>query len=224
MSISASGKAAAVAIGLALAVSSTTAQAQMRQDDPDAMDVARTPLEDLNIESKDIPEVLQQAVRNPYDKTGINNCNHVVERIAVLDNALGPDFDLPQEEQNRISAGRVAKSVVGSLIPFRGIVREVSGANKKRNERQIAYTAGMVRRAYLKGMGEARGCSYPASPRRDDSAIDATPTSPVPPNIPRGETAQEREVTNQDLIPITDPTSDTGGDPVTDRVEQPIDQ
>lgn len=186
MSISKMFKPLKTGLGIALLCAAPAANAQMKQDDPDAMDVARTPLEDLNIDSKDIPEVLQKAVANPYDYTGMTNCNALVAEIAVLDNVLGPDFDIPQEEGGGVSAGRVAKSVVGSFIPFRGIVREVTGANKKRNEQRLAVAAGMVRRAYLKGMGEARGCAYPARPRREE-ALDA---AGVPNNLPRGE-AQE---------------------------------
>jgi hypothetical protein len=186
MSISIKGKSLALSIMLAAVIPAGAAHAQMKTEDPDVMDVARTPLEDFNIKSEDIPEVLLAAVRNPYEDTGINSCNDVVSRIAVLDNVLGADFDIPQEERANISAGRVAKTVVGSFVPFRGIVREVTGANKKRNERRLAYTAGMVRRGYLKGMGEARGCSYPAKPREVGNALVPGVSSPVPPNIPRG--------------------------------------
>lgn len=175
-----------------------SAHAQMKQADPDAMDVARTPLEDFNIDSKDIPDVLLAASQDPYDSNGIRNCNDVVARIAVLDNVLGPDFDIPQDEGGGISTGRVAKSVVGSLIPFRGIVREVSGANQKRNEARLAFMAGMVRRAYLKGKGEAQGCAYPARPRQIAETIDSGASTNVPPNIPRGES----KALNEDLVPL----------------------
>lgn len=175
----------AVFLGATLAlIMPATVHAQVKKDGPDAMDVARTPLEDFNIYSKDIPDILVKAVENPYDLTGMRNCNDLVGEIATLDNTLGPDFDIPQEEGGRISAGRVAKSIVGSLIPFRGIVREVTGANKRRNAFELAVTAGMVRRAYLKGVGETRGCSYPARPR---NAATQAPVSNVPPNIDRGD-------------------------------------
>jgi hypothetical protein len=187
MSISTIRKSVCLGIGLALVLSAGTANAQTRQEEPGAMDVARTPLEDFNVDSKDIPEVLLVAAEDPYDDTGILNCNHIVAQIAVLDSALGPDFDIPQEEAEGISSGRVAKSVVGSFIPFRGLVREVSGANKARNKARLAFTAGMVRRGYLKGMGEARGCDYPARPRLKVGDTDTRIQSNVPPNIPRGE-------------------------------------
>lgn len=165
---------AALSLALSLVMPTSGALAQTNKDEPDAMDVARTPLEDFNIDSDDIPELLVTAAQNPYDLTGLETCNDLSTRVAELDNLLGPDFDIPQEEGGGISAGRVAQSVVGSFIPFRGIVREVSGANKKRRELQLAVTAGMVRRGYLKGVGQQMACPRPARPREQTGAVDAT--------------------------------------------------
>ena len=67
-------------------------------------------------------------------------------------------------EERKLSVGGVAQSVVGSFIPFRGIIREISGANKHEDELQDAIVAGMMRRAFLKGMGLKLGCAYPARP------------------------------------------------------------
>ena len=166
--------------GSALALTmSVPVAAQVNQEEPDAVDVARTPLEDFNVDNEEIPEILTDAVEDPYDAEGLIACNHIVAEIAALDSVLGADFDIPQEERDRISMGRVAKTVVGSFIPFRGLVREVSGANERRREVELAVTAGMVRRGYLKGMGEQRGCDYPARPRdqvgETDSSLEATP-------------------------------------------------
>ena len=156
---------------MALLVASP-AQAQSQDDEPDAMDVARTPLEDFNIDSDDLPAVLVDAAAAPYELTGLINCNHLVAEIAALDNVLGDDFDIPSDgDGGGISEGRVAQSVVGSFIPFRGLVREVSGANKKRREFNRAVTAGMVRRGFLKGVGRERGCNYPARPRTEPPVL-----------------------------------------------------
>lgn len=138
------------------------------QDDPDVRDVARTPLTDLNIDPDEIPEVLVEAAADPYAAEGLVTCNAIVAEVARLDTVLGEDFDLANDrEARRISEGRVAQSVIGSFIPFRGIVREVSGANKRRAEVARAVTAGMVRRGFLKGLGQQRGCDYPARPNED---------------------------------------------------------
>lgn len=162
----------ALIAGAALSLLAAPALAQM-QDEPDARDVARTPLEDFNIDSDDLPEVLIEAAENPYADAGLDNCNAIVAEVARLDTVLGADFDLAGEEDGGgVSEGRIAKSIVGSFIPFRGIVREVTGANRRRAEFNRAVTAGMVRRGYLKGLGQARDCSYPASPRESAEPVE----------------------------------------------------
>ncbi|WP_299192900.1 hypothetical protein [uncultured Erythrobacter sp.] len=162
-------KAALSAAMLAL-LAASPAHAQMLEEEPDVEDVARTPLEDFNIDSDDIPEVLVIAAQDPYAADGLISCNDIVGEVAALDQVLGADFDLAvDEEGRRISRGRIAKSVIGSFVPFRGIVREVSGANARRREVNTAITAGMVRRGFLKGLGQQRGCDYPASPRPEEA-------------------------------------------------------
>lgn len=149
------------------ALSPAHAQVTMPGDEPGVGDVARTPLDILNIDPEDIPQVLVEATENPYAIDGLTTCNAIVAEIARIDTVLGADFDIAvDEEGRRISQGRIAQSVIGSFIPFRGIVREVTGANKRRRAVNLAITAGMVRRGFLKGMGEQRGCAYPARPNR----------------------------------------------------------
>lgn len=134
--------------------------------EPDAAEVAKTPLRDLNIDARDIPEALKVAVENPYETTRLKTCNAIVADIAELDRVLGADYDIAEDDGNdRLSEGRIGQSVVGSLLPFRGILREVTGAASNDRALRAAYTAGMVRRGFLKGLGMGRGCKYPARPK-----------------------------------------------------------
>ncbi|MBY0342901.1 MAG: hypothetical protein K2Q29_03485 [Sphingomonadales bacterium] len=134
--------------------------------EPDAGEVAKTPLRDLNIDGRDIPEVLVAAERDPYATAGLDQCNAIVADIAALDGILGADYDIAEDRGgDRISEGRIGQSVVGSILPFRGILREVTGAAENDRRLRAAYTAGMVRRAFLKGWGLGRGCAYPARPK-----------------------------------------------------------
>ena len=154
----------------ALAIAASANPALARQDqpitdrDPDAMDVAKTPVTDLNMDKEEIPAKLIEAMRQPYDLRGLPTCRPLINEVETFDALLGPDIDLPQAERDRISAGRVAKTVVGSFIPFRGLIREVSGANKHENRVRAAIQAGLARRGFLKGIGQSRGCRYPARP------------------------------------------------------------
>jgi len=99
------------------------------RNEPDPVDVAKTPVTDLNIDKREIPAILIEAQQHPYELDEGKQCQALIREIGQLDDVLGPDLDLPEEERSRISAGRVAKTVVGSFIPFRGLIREVSGAN-----------------------------------------------------------------------------------------------
>jgi hypothetical protein len=134
--------------------------------EPDVKEVAKTPLRDLNIDARDIPEVLQAAVRDPYAIGGLTKCSAVVQAIADLDMVLGADYDIAVDDgEKRLSQGRIGQSVVGALIPFRGVVREATGAAEAERNLNAAYTAGMARRSFLKGWGLGRGCAYPARPK-----------------------------------------------------------
>lgn len=140
-------------------------QAQVMPE-PDAKEVAKTPLRDLNIDARDIPPVLGAAVADPYSTVGMAQCDALVSAIAELDMVLGADYDIAEDDgEKRISQGRIGQSLVGSVIPFRGLLREATGAAEADRNLRAAYTAGMVRRSFLKGWGLGRGCAYPASPK-----------------------------------------------------------
>lgn len=135
---------------------------------------ATTPLRDLGVEKTDIPEILLQALNDPYAKPPRGyGCAYLVALVKPLDDALGPDIDLTpvsgdENLVNRRKVLGVAADVASSaLIPFRGVVRKISGAEAHDRLAQSAYVAGSVRRAYLKGLGEARGCMPPATPSHE---------------------------------------------------------
>lgn len=139
-------------------------------------DAVMAPLEDLNLRRKDIPEILTQAVTKPYDLTGLDNCEAIASEVTKLDSLLGADFDEPPPPQDAKSlrerggeaAGDVARGSVRnatrSIIPFRGLVRQMTGAQRHQKEMDTAIQAGKVRRAYLKGVGMNKNCAPPAAP------------------------------------------------------------
>lgn len=127
-------------------------------------DVATTPLNDLNITRDEIPPLLIQARQDPYNHANLKKCDQISAAVAQLDAILGDDLDIAGEKSNAVNAGRVAKWAVSRFIPFRGLIREISGAREHERQFQDAIVAGMMRRSYLKGMGEAKGCKYPARP------------------------------------------------------------
>lgn len=165
-------------MGAAAALALLAPAASVRADDNEppkpvtdktvtATDVAKTPLADLNLSKDPIPQILIDAEKDPYTTAGLKKCAQYAAAIGQLDVVLGADFDIATPEQRRLTAGSVAQAVVGSLIPFRGVIREVSGAAKHEAEFRQAILAGMMRRGFLKGAGLKMGCPYPARPADD---------------------------------------------------------
>jgi len=158
------GLAATIALPLLAFASPAAAQEDVTDRTPDVADVALTPLSDLNITKDPIPPILLWARENPYENDGMESCDNIRSGIGDLDAVLGDDVDTEPEDERRLTVTGVAQRAVGMFIPFRGIIREISGANAHEYEFRQAIAAGLMRRAYLKGLGEARDCSYPARP------------------------------------------------------------
>jgi len=154
------------AIALILLTSGATVSAQTAAA-PQAItatDIATKPIDDLNLRrDKDKPApVLVAAQDNPYAIPGNGRCAVLNREVADLNAVLGPDIDAnmspsARQKRDRAVAG-TARSAVGSLIPFDGIIRQISGANAAEGHRALYLYAGSVRRAFLKGYAKARGC------------------------------------------------------------------
>ena len=168
--ISVSGGIAALTL-----IAATPLAAQPEDDKPvtdetvTAEDVATTPIRDLNLKKDDIPQLLIEAQAEPYSTKGLRRCSDYARAVGNLDALLGPDFDTADPEERKLTVGGVAQSVVGSLIPFRGVIREVSGARRQEEKFQDAIVAGLMRRSFLKGMGLKLGCEYPARPADEET-------------------------------------------------------
>jgi hypothetical protein len=125
----------------------------------------QTPFNDLNLVSAPIPESLARAQQAPYGMPSDSSCTGLAQDIRALDADLGPDLDAPASESNpglierggSAVAGAVQKTAEG-IVPFRGWVRKLSGAERYSRKVAAAIAAGTVRRAYLKGMSQAKGC------------------------------------------------------------------
>lgn len=160
-------------VGAALALSACATRPQQAArpasvtgDNPTAIDVALTPVEDLNLRKDPIPPILLQArSEGPYATNNTASCAGIAQELGMLKAVLGEDYDTAEATGRELTPEAVAQKVVAYLIPFRSVIREVSGANKHEWEFRQAISAGLMRRAYLKGRGEEMGCPYPARPR-----------------------------------------------------------
>ncbi|MEP6785348.1 MAG: hypothetical protein ABI898_06345 [Sphingomonadales bacterium] len=127
-------------------------------------DIATQPAQDVNLRKKQIPAVLVQAKDDPYSTAGARTCPQIGSAISNLTAVLGRDFD-SKEEKARPNRGKqaasVGKAVVQSLIPFRGVIREISGAAGAQRDYDTAVDAGIARRGFLRGTARAKGCRVP---------------------------------------------------------------
>ncbi|MFN3514211.1 MAG: hypothetical protein ACK41C_14275 [Phenylobacterium sp.] len=129
-----------------------------------------SPLRDVNLLRNKIPPVLLDAIPHPYERPAPASCENIRYLVMTLNAALGPDLDEPDDNEeslmmrSRDTALGAMAGLASDIIPFRGWVRKLTGAEQHDRLVAEAITAGGVRRAYLKGLGEARGCNPPATP------------------------------------------------------------
>jgi hypothetical protein len=131
--------------------------------------VAEAPLHDLDVANGKIPPVLKRAMEAPYERPEPSNCREITAQVRSLYDALGPDYD---EATSNEHSGVVSKNSAYDAmrageklyIPFDGVIRFVSGADRHDRYVLAAIQAGATRRAYLKGLGEAHGCDLPGAP------------------------------------------------------------
>ncbi|MFZ5670056.1 MAG: hypothetical protein ACOY4K_11225 [Pseudomonadota bacterium] len=153
------------------------------------------PARDLNLLRTKIPPVLLEALEDPYARPRPATCPQLIALIRPLNEALGPDIDEPDDGDERgliakgkDAAGDTALGMVASaaqdLIPLRGWVRRLTGAERHDKLVRAAITAGGIRRGYLKGLGEARGCNPPATPTHVKSELPKKPPKKKGPQYP----------------------------------------
>ena len=143
-------------------------------------DAASTPLSDLNLVRAEIPPALVEAQKAPY-RLPEAGCATVGAELAQLEAVLGADLDVPPSASRPSLIERggttVGDAAVGALrgaaegvVPLRSWVRKLTGAERYSKEVAAAIAAGTVRRSYLKGVGQSRGCPPPAAPALAASA------------------------------------------------------
>lgn len=128
--------------------------------------VLKQPLVDLNITSVEIPPLLVEAAKAPYAPAQPNDCEGIDHEIAALTDVLGPDLTPATEDGTPIlsreaagdAAWGAARGAASGWIPFRGVVRYVTGAERSDQRARDAVLAGFVRRAYLRGLRAPLQC------------------------------------------------------------------
>jgi hypothetical protein len=149
----------------------------------DLFDAATGPLEDLNLKQKEIPPLLEALLANPYAAPKPMQCKTIRQEMAQLDTLLGKspigghessnilnaslenieNIEIPDTE-TVITAGQdmAHDGVIGfirnqtNILPFRSIIRTITGADAHERKVALAFQVGQLRRAYLQGVADHR--------------------------------------------------------------------
>mgnify|MGYP003131257443 CR=1 FL=1 len=132
-----------------------------------ARDAAIQPLSDVGIVQPKVEDAIQRILDDPYRLPEPASCARLGAEITQMNEVLGPDFDTVTddpsltEKRRNAALGLAGKFGAGMLIPFRGVVREVTGSAGRERAYRAAILAGVARRSYLKGRAIERGCTLP---------------------------------------------------------------
>lgn len=128
----------------------------------------------LGVTGPDMPDLLARIQADPYAPPREPGCEGVSAELVELEAILGPDVDIPKEQTSNASSA--VGGAIKSLIPYRGVVRLVTGAGKKEQALVDASMAGSARRGYLRGLQASMSC-ITGAPAVETSAADASATA-----------------------------------------------
>jgi hypothetical protein len=139
----------------------TTTHEKIVDTGKEAGHIASQPARDVGVQKVQIPPAVQKAAAAPYSLAGLGSCVQLGKEIHALNDALGPDYAGPVTlHENK--AGKLAaeggQTLINTLIPFRGLVREVSGAAPAERRLDADIKAAFARRGFLRGVATARKC------------------------------------------------------------------
>ena len=127
---------------------------------------AATPLRDMNLVRDRIPPQLR-ALQDPFGYTESTGCRAWATEIGQLQQALTTQAGQPVGYRRDARtwtglSGNVrdvtVASVAGSVLPYRGVVRQLSGAAAHAQRAQVDGQRARYRIGYLVGMGRAHRC------------------------------------------------------------------
>ncbi|MDR6533213.1 hypothetical protein J2800_003975 [Caulobacter rhizosphaerae] len=129
-----------------------------------SVEIGTQPARDVGVMKRQIPPILITAQEDPYSLKGLKTCKQLAAEVTNLNEVLGPDYVVGNElKENR--AGKLAeaggKTVINTIIPFRSIVRELTGAAPADRRMNAAVDAGLARRGFLRGVHAKQKCRTP---------------------------------------------------------------
>jgi hypothetical protein len=125
-----------------------------------AKEIVTQPARDVGLARREIPPLLVKASADPYSLDGLSSCRQLADAVRELNTVLGPDYDAARVQESRTATMAKAggDAAISMVVPFRGLVREVSGAAPAERSYNAALDAGLARRGFLRGVHYKQGC------------------------------------------------------------------
>ncbi len=153
----------------ACASTKTTKTIKPEKEESVISSAASQPFKDFGFMKKNVPPILSQ-ITDPYAMPEGADCAWIKYQVTELDNVLGPDAyrgstfdDSSMSEKGEKAIKGAAKDAVkgafSDLIPGRGYVRKLSGAEKADKAYSNAVNLGNIRRGFLKGVSHTKNCN-----------------------------------------------------------------
>lgn len=142
----------------------------------------------LGLTGADVPPVLALVKADPYKAPTAPACDTIPAEILQLSNLLGPDLDSGVAPPEQTLTQRGVEAAKG-FVPYSGVVRFVTGANKKDKDMREAVLAGYARRGFLRGMEINLKCGVAVQAE----AADPPPADPPKPPARKGKAKTTRK-------------------------------
>lgn len=118
------------------------------------------PLRDLSlVRSGELPLAIRRAAAQPYRPS--LGCHEIQAELETLRAWLGPDVDPSHAGAPEGSELAVALLSSATALPFRGVVRRLTGAHRRDEAVNATIVGALVRRGFLNGEQVSRGCRGP---------------------------------------------------------------
>ena len=161
----------------------------------------------LGLMGAQVPELLKAVAADPYRAPAAPACETIPTELKALDEVLGAEAGEPRKHRSQVV--KWAMGSVRGMVPYRGVVRFLTRADKHDHALMDATLAGFARRGFLRGLEANLHCAGPATPV-------SLPNLDVPPpalDAPRPVVASADAVG----IPASYAPADPGGAPAARR-------
>src|SRR5689334_185110 len=128
---------AGLALGAVLALAASAAMAEVRPGETQG----------LGLMGPEVPPLLKTVAADPYRAPAEPACRSIPAELTALNEVLGPDTDEHVKGKSHLVANALG-GAVRRMIPYRGVVRFLTGAGQKDKDLTAAVMAGFARRGF----------------------------------------------------------------------------